>query len=66
MDYKLFRFDQKLIDRLKRYWKKRVGEDISDETANEYLTSFAGLYESFIELANPRYDKTEDNKDIKR
>ena len=50
------RFSEKLITRLQRYWKTRTGEDISDATANEYLNSFADLYESFLEFANPKYD----------
>ena len=49
-------FNKQLITRLQAYWKTRTGEDISDATANEYLNSFADLYESFLEFANPKYD----------
>ncbi|MEI8347999.1 MAG: hypothetical protein WCG27_11070 [Pseudomonadota bacterium] len=49
-------FNKQLITRLQAYWKARTGEDISDATANEYLNSFADLYESFLEFANPKYD----------
>jgi len=49
-------FNKQLITRLQRYWLARTGEDISDATANEYLNSFADLYESFLEFANPKYD----------
>jgi hypothetical protein len=50
-------FDTQLIERLQRYWKSRTGEDISIETSVEYLNAFADLYESFIDFANPKYDK---------
>jgi len=49
-------FNTQLIMRLQTYWKARTGEDISVVTATEYLNSFASLYESFIEFANPKYD----------
>ena len=49
-------FNKQLIMRLQAYWKTRTGEDISDATANEYLNSFADLYGSFLEFANPKYD----------
>ena len=49
-------FNKQLITRLQTYWKARTGEDISDATACEYLNSFADLYESFLEFANPKYD----------
>jgi hypothetical protein len=49
-----FQFSQKLIDRAIKYFKDRNGVDISAETANEYLNSFARL---FIDFANPKYDK---------
>ena len=49
-------FNKQLITRLQAYWKARTGEDISDATATEYLNSFADLYESFLEFANPKYD----------
>lgn len=44
-------FNQQLIERAQRYFGEKSGRDISPETAVEYLTSLAGLYESFIELA---------------
>ena len=49
-------FNKQLITRLQRYWLARTGEDISDATANDYLNSFADLYGSFLEFANPKYD----------
>ena len=49
-------FNKQLITRLQAYWKTRTGEDISDATAVEYLNSFADLYGSFLEFANPKYD----------
>jgi hypothetical protein len=49
-------FNKQLITRLQRYWLARTGENISDATANDYLNSFADLYESFLEFANPKYD----------
>ncbi len=49
-------FNKQLVRRLQTYWLARTGEDISDTTANEYLNSFADLYESFLEFANPKYD----------
>ena len=49
-------FNKQLITRLQTYWLARTGEDISDATANEHLNSFADLYESFLEFANPKYD----------
>ena len=49
-------FNKQLIMRLQTYWKARTSEDISPVTANEYLNSFADLYESFLEFANPKYD----------
>jgi hypothetical protein len=44
------KFNQQLIERVQRYWKARVGEDISVETATEYLIAFAGFYEALIGL----------------
>ena len=49
-------FNKQLVRRLQTYWLARTGEDISDATANEYLNSFADLYGSFLEFANPKYD----------
>ena len=45
-----FLFAQNLIDKIIDYFKKKYGQDISPEIANEYLISLANLYESFIEF----------------
>ena len=43
-----------LIERTQKYWKKRTGEDISLQTAEEYLHAFGDLYEAFIALMQPK------------
>jgi hypothetical protein len=60
MEYKPFRFSQELIERTVRYYKERHNVEISEDTANEYLHSFADLYLSFAELAGA---KKKDDKD---
>jgi hypothetical protein len=42
-----YQFSQKLIERLITSFKKENEVDISIETANEYLNSFADLYLAF-------------------
>jgi hypothetical protein len=44
----------KLIERTQRYWKARTGEDISLQTAEEYMHAFGDLYEAFIGLMQPK------------
>lgn len=44
-------FDQQLIDRTKRYFLARFGLEISDETADDYLSQFAELYASMVVFA---------------
>lgn len=44
-------FDQQLIDRTKRYFLARFGLEISDETADDYLSQFAELYASMAVFA---------------
>ena len=41
-------------ERTQKYWKKRTGEDISLEKAEEYLHAFGDLYEAFIALMQPK------------
>jgi len=48
-----------LIERTQRYWKRRTGQDISLETAEEYLHAFGDLYEAFIALMQPKEIKAE-------
>ena len=66
MDHKQSRFSQELIDRTIRYYKKRGGIDISEDTAIEYLNSLGSLYESFIELTVASNKKKDDNKNKKK
>jgi len=42
-----FQYSKSLIERTQAYFKNRCGIDISEETANEYLRSFAKLYLAF-------------------
>ncbi|MEO6536190.1 MAG: hypothetical protein ABIT47_00725 [Candidatus Paceibacterota bacterium] len=44
-------FTEHLIDRTKRYFSARLGLEISDETADEYLGQFAELYSSMAVFA---------------
>lgn len=37
-------FNQLLVERVKSYFKKNHNLELSDETANEYLSSLAGLF----------------------
>ncbi|MCX6715660.1 MAG: hypothetical protein NT077_01425 [Candidatus Taylorbacteria bacterium] len=62
MDYIPFRFSQKLIDELIKVWKDEHGIDISEDTANEYLNSFADLYLTFARIE----ERNKDNKDKKK
>jgi len=41
------RFSQQLIEKCIAVFKEKNGVDISPETANEYLNSFADLYLAF-------------------
>ena len=43
-----------LIERTQKYWKSRTGEDISLQTAEEYLHTFGDLYSAFIALMQPK------------
>ena len=40
----MFTFSEKLRNECKAYFKEVCNADISDETADEYLDSFADLY----------------------
>jgi hypothetical protein len=42
-------FNELLIERIKSYFQKNYGVDISDETAEEYLHSLAGMFAVFAE-----------------
>lgn len=42
-------FNQLLIIRIQTYFKKKYNIDISDETAEEYLHSLAGMFAVFAE-----------------
>ena len=44
-------FDQQLIERTKRYFYSRLGLELSDEAANDYLSQFAELYASMAVFA---------------
>jgi hypothetical protein len=44
-------FEQQLIARTKRYFSARFGLEISDETADDYLSQFAELYASMAVFA---------------
>jgi hypothetical protein len=44
-------FNRELIERIQRYSLSHCDQEISEETATEYLDALASLYESFIELA---------------
>ena len=44
-------FSQQLIDRMKRYFLVRFDQQITDETADEYLGQFAELYASMAVFA---------------
>lgn len=43
-------FNRELIERIKLYSLSKQGEEISDETAEEYLNALADFYEAFSEL----------------
>jgi hypothetical protein len=43
-------FNHELIERMKRYSLSKTGEEISDETAKEYLDAIADFYEAFSGL----------------
>jgi hypothetical protein len=51
-----------LIERTQRYWKSRTGEDISLQTAEEYLHAFGDLYSAFIALMQPKDDMKDSGK----
>jgi len=55
-------FNQALIARTIKYFKERCGQDISPETAEEYLNSMADLYGCFIEFLES--DKKEEIKPL--
>ena len=48
-------FSQALIERCITHFKEECGVDISTETANEYLHSFARL---FLAMARPNYSES--------
>ena len=43
-------FNHELVERIKLYSLTKQGEEISDETAEEYLNALADFYEAFSEL----------------
>jgi len=42
-------FSDLLVERIKKYFKRIYGLDISDETANEYLHTLGGMFAVFAE-----------------
>jgi len=42
-------FNQLLIIRIQKYFKRKYQLDISDDTANEYLNSLGGVFAVFAE-----------------
>ncbi|MDB5260373.1 MAG: hypothetical protein JWN37_604 [Candidatus Nomurabacteria bacterium] len=52
-----FQYPTTLIERIVRYFKEKYQQDISHDTAIEYLDSLADLHGSFIEFL-----QTDDNK----
>ncbi len=52
-------FNQLLIERVQQYFLKRCGVHISEEEAEEYLHSFADLYEIFTGLSGGTSDPPE-------
>lgn len=52
-------FNDLLIERVQQYFKKKCGVEISAEKAEEYLHSFADLYEIFTGLSGGTSDPPE-------
>jgi RNA polymerase-binding transcription factor DksA len=48
-------FSPKLINEFKEIYKKRGGEDLTDEKANEYANDFANLMEIIVDVAREEY-----------
>ena len=62
MDYKPFRFSQELVERTVRCFKEEHGVDMSEDTANEYLHSFADLYLAFARIEEGKKKSDKDKK----
>ena len=52
-----FQYSIELKQKLIKNFKKEHNVEISEETANEYLSSLADLYESFIGLSSVKQSK---------
>lgn len=49
-----YKFSQKLRERLQRHLEKDCSLVVSDETADEFLSSYSALYLSFNEIERKR------------
>jgi len=47
-------FSDLLVERIQKYFKRKYGLDISDETANEYLFTLGGMFAVFAESEGDR------------
>ncbi len=56
-----FTFSKNLIDRTVSYFKEKYNQDISEETANEYLRSLSGLFLAFVRPFAPNGGQTLNN-----
>jgi hypothetical protein len=50
-------FSQLLVERIKRYFKEKYDLNIPDDTAQEYLNSFASLYIVFSKVGQRKNTK---------
>ena len=48
MVFMSFKYSQNLIDRTVKYFKEKYNHEISDEVANEYLSSLSGFFLAFV------------------
>ncbi len=54
------KFSQLLVERIQSYFKEKYDLDIPDETAEEYLNSFASLFIIFAKIGDRRRTGPED------
>jgi hypothetical protein len=58
-----FIFSKNLTDRTIIYFKEKYNQDISEETANEYLRSLSGFFLAFVRPSIMDGGRTLDNPD---
>jgi hypothetical protein len=56
-------FSQLLVERIQKYFKDKYDLDLPEETAQEYLNSYASLYIVFAKVGQKKRSDSENEAD---